>query len=263
MAIVRSPRRANLRRRRLGGVRKYKKRYAKPRAMAVAQAALQAVKKLEKTTVAYKWFAKATNQDLAVNAMADKNSGEAFRCELTNTNGFSAIWNTGGLHGNGAFLNYMKGTYEIHHDNIQSEEETCNYTVMIWRPKKNMDQIWFQDGDLNAQCIYRDQPGQVYLNPQLCHVLYRKHFTLTMGGTSPGTAGESRRYGKFYVPYNKYIRFRNQIGTGGDKTDVYPATLQDRVFFSIWTDNTGADLEYPRLNFSALQKWKDSDVNDD
>ena len=89
--------------------------------------------------------------------------------------------------------------------------------------------------------------GQAYLDPRVIKVLYYKHFTLTMGGTSPGTAGEMTKYGRYYIPVDKVIRLTGPTTTGV-RTSGSPQNEQDKIYFGVWTDNTTADTENPRIN---------------
>lgn len=227
-----------------------KKYRTKRTAMSIAKRALTLAKRTYGATTEVKYMALPLQQDIANTVNTWQSSLYAELTNLASPN--VPIFGTDGPIGNKTFLKYIKGTWEIHSDNIQSEEETINYTVSVVRPRKDWDLSTSQD-----PCqVYQ---GQVFWDPRRIEVLYQKHFTLTMGGTSPGTAGESRRYGRFFIPVNRMLRF-STWGATGRQTGT-PVDQQQRIYMVVHTDNTSVDLESGRLNAHIISAYLDADVN--
>lgn len=236
----------------------YSRKNTKPRrknrtkrsAMSIAKRALTLAKKTSAATTETKYLALPLQQDIANTTNTWLSS---LWVELTNIAAPQApCFGTDAPTGNKSFLKYIKGFWEIHSDNVNNEEETINYTVSIVRPRKNWDGL----SATNPCEVYQ---GQVFWDPRRMEVLYQKHFTLTMGGTSPGTAGESRKYGRFFLPVNRMIRYTTQ-GVTGRQSGV-PADDQSRIYMTVHTDNTSVDTESGRFNGHVLSCYLDSDVN--
>lgn len=231
---------------------KRRRSYKKSSAMAVAKSALRRVKALTASTQETKFLSYNLAADLVNNGSG---YGSAIFHELTSLNGKTALFNSDPVTGNKVYMKGVKGTWEIHMDNVNNEEETCNFTVAVIQPKSEADSLQWASHISTIQ-------GQTYFDPRIFKIHYYKHFTRTMGGTSPGTAGEMLRWGKFYVPMNKLVRFVSE-GVSGAQTggDAYPSSVQDRYFFCVFTDNTAVDTESPRINFRTMTICRDADVN--
>lgn len=226
--------------------------------LALARRALKVATQVANASTETKYFSLQSLADLA-------GSGgflsDAYNLELTNTAGYTPIFGTDHLHGNKAFLKYIKGTWDIHMDNVNNEEETVNFTVAVVKLRQDVDASLFLAAGAPALSSHVSSiQGQAYYDPRFFKVCYYKHFTLTMGGTSPGTAGECRRYGKFFIPVRKMIRFTRAAHVG-DQNNTYPASAQDRYWFVVHTDNSSADTESPRMNARFMTVYRDSDTN--
>lgn len=236
---------------RLGGKRKVVRKRASTSALAVAKKALKLAGNLAKTTQETKYLSYSSAGDLNNNGAGWW--GSAVYKQLTDTGSTTPLFNSDPLTGNKAYLKGAKVTWEIHMDNANNEEETCNFTVACVRPRADADNLTLSDHVSTIQ-------GQTYFDPRIFKILYYKHFTRTMGGTSPGTAGEMLRHGSFYVPINKMVRFMNE-GAAGAQSATQPSSWQDRVYFLVFTDNTSVDTESPRINYRTMLIAKDVDAN--
>lgn len=174
---------------------------------------------------------------------------------FNDTNG-SLVGNGTGVVGNKYYDRYIKGKWEIHMDNVNNEEETVNFTVAVVSFKSDADSTVFNQNVQNALITHSSRSnGQCYFDPRFIKVHYYKHFARTMGGTSPGTAGESLRWGSFKILRNKMIRTLRPSQLSASS----PVSLQDQLYFCVCTDNTSADLENPRMNAHFLRCIKDND----
>lgn len=228
-----------------------KRVYGKSSALTVAKQALTIAKKTMMSATETKYLSRVDDTDLAgVGALYDA----AYSFQVTDLSGFSPIFGTDGVTGNKSLLKYIKAYWEVHMDNINNEEETVNLTLVVWKPRADFDQL----SSSTTPVVYTAN-GQPFFNPRLVKVLHKRYFTLTMGGTSPGTAGESRKYGQFYIPVNKMIRYSPQ-GLTGQQTGI-PSSNQDRIYISWYTDNSATDTESPRLNMHTMTCYRDTDVN--
>lgn len=228
-----------------GGVRK------RSTALTMAKKALRQVKQLASSTQETKFLSYASQADLV-------NNGAGYGCallrELTSTAGTTPLFNSDPVTGNKAYFKGAKVTWEIHMDNLNNEEETCNFTVAVIKPKSEADGLNYLNDHVSVI------QGQTYFDPRMFSIVYYKHFTLTMGGTSPGTAGEMLKSGSFYVPMNKLVRFTSQ-GVAGSISST-PSSVQDKYFFVVYTDNVATDgLESPRINYRSMLIVRDVDAN--
>lgn len=253
MALARRSnfRRRSTTRRSRRGTRRTTKRSS---AMPLARRALRLAKRIANASTETKYFSLQSITDLAGTGGFLRDS---YNLELTDTAGYTPIFNGRPLTGNKAYLKYLRGTWDIHMDNVNNEEETVNFTVSVIKLKSDGDYNLF--GNLLSGHVSTIQ-GQAYFDPRFFKVVYQKRFTLTMGGTSPGTAGESRRFGKFFIPVKKMIRFR-QEGVAGAINASVPMSAQDRYWFCVHTDNSAVDTESPRLNAHFMACWLDEDHN--
>lgn len=227
-------------------------------ALAVAKQALNLAKQSHNATVETKYLSFNANSDVTITGASAYGSA-AINTQLVSASTFTPLFGAGYLSGNKSFLKYIKGTWEIHMDNVNNEEETVNFTVAVVRPKSDFDNT------ISSSAHISTLQGQTYYDPRIWKVLYYKHFTLTMGGTSPGTAGESRKYGSFYIPVNKMIRWDPQnydLLGGGDtvRAGGNPMSYQDQIRFLVHTDNTTVDTEAPRINYRIMAVYKDNDL---
>lgn len=221
------------------------------RALAVANRALALAKRTMMSTSETKYLSRVDDTDLAgVGALFDA----AYSFQVTDLSGLTPRFGTDGVTGNKTFLKYIKAYWEVHMDNVNNEEETVNLTLLVWKPRADFDNL----STTTTPIVYTAN-GQPFMNPRLVQVLHKRYFTLTMGGTSPGTAGESRRFGQFYIPVNKMIRHETQGLTG--QVVSAPASFQDRYYVSWYTDNTATDTESPRLNMHTIACYRDVDLN--
>lgn len=228
---------------------------SKGSALGVAKKALKLASQVANATTEIKYLSYSSTSDVAGTG-GFLNS--AIARELTDTQGTTALFMADGLTGNKAFLKYLKGTWEIHMDSpVNNEEESCNFSVAVVKFKQDADLISVSGTASNHVSVIQ---GQTYFDPRMIKVLYYKHFTLTMGGTSPGTSGQMLKKGQFYIPVNKMIRL-TQEGVAGQQTLSSTMSLQDRYYFLVYTDNTSADLENPRINFRTLSVFRDNDIN--
>lgn len=228
--------------------RVYRKR--KSSALSVAKRALSLAKKTMMASTETKYLSAQMDTDIAGTAGL---WGSATSLQLTDLSVFSPVFNTDGITGNKAYCKYIRGRWEIHMDNLNNEEETVNLTVAVVKARSDFDSL------LSASDVVAVNNGIPFFNPRLVKLCYYKHWTRTMGGTSPGTAGESIAKGQFFIPVNKMFRFSTQGGTGQQTSQ--PSSQQDRYFFVVFTDNTAADTENPRMNAHFLTCYRDTDVN--
>ena len=205
-------------------------------ALVVAKQALRLAKSTASAATETKFLSYAQQADVINNGTGNF-GGAAINRLLTTTAGTTALFNSDPITGNKAFLKGHKITWEIHMDSPNNEEETVNFTVAVVSLKKQADDM-IQGGTTNEH-ISTIQ-GQTYYDPRLFKIHYYRHFTRTMGGTSPGTAGEMLRTGSCYLRVNKMIRW-TQEGATGAQTNSYPLSFQDRLYFLVHTDNTAVD----------------------
>lgn len=234
-----------------------KRMQRKPNALAVAKRALKLAGQVANGTVETKYLSYSETSDLVNNAQPFW--GSAIGRELTSLNGTTPLWNASYLTGNKAYFKGVKGTWEIHMDSLQNEEETVNFTVAVIQPKSDADRIFNASG-VSATSHISTIQGQTYFDPRYFKIHYYRHFTRTMGGVQPGTAGESLAKGSFYIPINKMVRLSNE-GATGSQSSGSPVSTQDRMYFFVSTDNSSVDLENPRINYRTLLIAKDVDFN--
>lgn len=227
----------------------------KSNALTIAKKALKLAIQTTKSTVETKYLSYSETSDLVNNAVTAW--GSAIAREVTSLASTTPLFNSDPVTGNKTYYKGIKGTWEIHMDNTNNEEETVNFTVAVVSARQDADLI-VAGGNVSSHVSTIQ--GQAYFDPRYFRLHYYKHFTRTMGGTSPGTAGEMTRTGKFYVPINKMIRLTSE-GTTGAQTNSSPVSFNDRMWFVVFTDNTSADLENPRINYRTMLICKDLDVN--
>lgn len=231
--------------------RSYRKKPAKRNALAIANKALSLAKKTMMSSTETKYLSRTDDTDLAGSAAL---FGAAYAFDATDVGTFTARFGTDSVTGNKSYLKYIKGYWDCHMDNVNNEEETVNLTLVVWRPRADFDTLQ----SVETQVCYSSN-GQPFFNPRVVKVLHKKYFTLTMGGTSPGTAGESRKFGQFYIPINRMIRWAVNGAVGASVNP--PASFQDRIYISWYTDNSAVDTESPRLNMHTLACYRDVDLN--
>lgn len=227
---------------------------SKRSAIGVAKKALKLASQVANASTEIKYLSYSEQADVAGSS---NYLNSAIARELTNTTGTTPLFMSDGLTGNKAFLKYLKGTWEIHMDNTNNEEETVNFTVAVVKFKQDADQTVYAGTITNHLSVVQ---GQTYFDPRFFKVVYYKHFTLTMGGTSPGTSGQMLKKGRFYIPVNKMIRL-SQEGVAGQQTSSTTMSAQDRFYFLVYTDNTSLDTENPRINYRTLSVFRDNDIN--
>lgn len=218
-------------------------------ALGVAKKALKLAASVANSTTEIKYLSWNAAADIYNNGSGVW--GAALNRQLTDTNNTTALFGADGLTGNKAFLKYVKGTWTI---DMANEEEACNFTVAVIKPRADFDTV---TGATHASVIQ----GQAYFDPKMWKVLYYKHFALYPGGSlSGGQGGPSCMYGKFYIPVKKMVRFVNE-GASGEQTNTSPASWQDRLYFVVYTDNAQLDAENPRINCRTLTVYRDNDIN--
>lgn len=245
----RAPKRA------VGVRRKTMRKRASTSTVAMAKKALRIAKRLQGSVEETKYLSYNDNLDLVNNGSGTW--GAAVFRQITSTAGTTPLFNSDPITGNKAYLKGAKLTWEVHMDSANNEEETCNFTVAVVKAKSEADSV-FAIGTA-GQHVSTIQ-GQTYFDPRYFKILYYKHFTRTMGGTSPGTSGEMLRWGSCYIPMNKLVRL-TQEGNPGAQTSSAPSSFQDQYFFLVFTDNTSGDLESPRINYRTMLIAKDVDAN--
>lgn len=223
-----------------------KKSYKKRKADSAVKALARKVSRLERSTHIPKYFRQQVQSDVAGNLLL-------FR--LNDPSQWTSIFNSSALSGKRAIHKYMDINWEIHCDSANNEEETTNHTLIVCQPSKWNDSTAVDASNLGTADYYVYQ-GQARMNPLRWKVLYRKHFTITMGGTAPGTAGESRKYGRMLLRTNKLLFNTGSSGLSGQTLEKN----QDRIFFLWFTDNTTADTESPRINASVVHRVDDDDT---
>lgn len=225
-------------------------------ALVVAKQALRLAKSNAAAATETKFLSYAQQADVINNGVGNFGNAAISR-QLTNLSGTTALFNSDPITGNKAYLKGHKITWEIHMDNLNNEEETVNFTVAVVSLKKQSDDM-IQNTTTNEHVSTIQ--GQTYYDPRYFKIHYYKHFTRTMGGTSPGTAGESTKTGSCYIRVNKMIRW-TQEGVSGAQTTSGPLSFQDRLYFLVHTDNTSADSENPRINYRVMSIYRDVDLN--
>lgn len=235
-----------------GKGRMYRKKrvYRKSSAIGVAKKALKLATKVANASTETKYLSYAVQTDLAGSGGT---FNDAFNRQLTSTAGTTVLFNSDPLQGNKSYLKYIKGTWEIHMDNVNNEEETVNFTVAVIKFRQDADNMTSTNHVSTIQ-------GQAYYDPRYCKLLYYKHFCLTGGGVQPAVTGPWVKTGHFYIPVKKMIRWANEGGAGG-QTSTTPMSEQDKIYFIVHTDNTSADLENPRMNLRTLSVYLDNDIN--
>lgn len=228
---------------------------SKSNALTIAKKALKLVTQTTKATVETKYLSFNDALDLVNNAVTAW--GSCLAREITSLAGTTPLFNSDPITGNKVYLKGVKGLWEIHMDNINNEEETCNFTVAVVSARQDADTI-VANGNVSSHVSTIQ--GQTFFDPRYFRIHYYKHFTRTMGGTSPGTAGEMLKHGKFYIPINKMVRLTSE-GTTGSQTNSSPVSFNDRMWFVVFTDNTAADTESPRINYRTMLIAKDVDIN--
>lgn len=233
--------------------RTYKKRASS--ALTVARKALSLARKTKQATVVEKYFTRVFDQDLAQTAIAT---------DLTSISNYTQIFcpagsstNNSGIVGNSFRIKSFKLFFDIHMDNLNSEEETCNYTIAVVRPTKQFDEA-ISGGIVGQGFWYNTAAGQVVFDKRYLQVVRQKYFSLTMGGTTPGTSGESRKYFTWNIPVNRMVTKINSRMLAGDNWTT-PANVQDRYYLIVVTDNSTADTENPRGNITSFMTIEDQD----
>ena len=237
------------------GKRTMRKRMSrKSSALTVAKKALSLARKTMMSSTETKYYGLNIDTDVAGSSSF---LTSAFAYNLSDPNNYTQnLFGSDGVTGNKAYLKYIRGNWEYHMDNLNNEEETVNVTVVIWRPRSDFDQQFAVAGGSRIVAVANGIP---YFDPRKVQVLYYKHTTRTMGGTSPGTAGESIATGKFFIPVNRLIRFINQ-GSTGEMLSA-PSSFQDQIWLTVYTDNSAIDTESPRMNAFVMSCWRDTDTN--
>lgn len=203
----------------------------------------QQVKQIKAASTVTKYFAMAGDTDVA---------SQTNIANLIDVSNWSPIFDSAPIEGDKFFHRYMEIIWEAHCDNLNNEEETTNHTILVVQPTRNMETGSYPTG---ADIFTTN--GQARVNPQRWKTIYRKHFVLTMGGTSPGTAGESAKSGKIFIRTN-----RNMVRTPGfGNSPGLPNDSSSRYFLLWVTDNTSADTENPRMNWSVIHSILDNDNN--
>lgn len=252
MAFRRSP----LRRRRMPLRRRANRPYRrKANALTVAKQALKLAKRTSFATTVEKYFTRVYDQDIAQTALVSDISSISNYTQIFAPAGSTTT--NSGIIGNSFFLKSFKLFFDFHMDNANNEEETCNFSVAIVKPTKHFDEGISGTVVENA-LWYNTGAGQVVFDKRYLTVVRQKYFSLTMGGTSPGTAGESRKYFTWNIPVNKMVTKINSRMTGGTSW-TSPASLQDRYYIVVVSDNTTADTENPRMNCTVLMTIRDQD----
>lgn len=263
-----------------GRRRRYRRKYGRRmrgRRTSMAKKAFRLAKRIANHTEETKYFRRSLDTDLVSGGGAGIVGGGigsvkyAALVELTDlsaySNAFPGVY--GGLNqatqGNKIYFKRATAKWEIHMDNTNNEEETCNFTVAVVSVKRDLDGAivaYSDDANWNSKnailgalndVTTSPADGQVIFDPRFVKVHYYRHFTRTMGGTSPGTAGESTRYGRFKIPINKMMRY--------NRTQGIPCEEQERLFFAVFTDNSSLDTENPRMNATFFATIKDTDVS--
>lgn len=227
-----------------------KRVWRKSGALGVAKKALKLASQVANAATEIKYLSWNVATDLAGTGGG---FNDAYNRQLTSTTGTTPLFNSDPLQGNKSFLKYIKGTWEIHMDNVNNEEETVNFTVAVIKFRQDADSMVSSNHVSTIQ-------GQAYYDPRYCKVLYYKHFCLTGGGVQPAAVGPWVKTGRFYIPVNKMIRWANEGGTGG-QTNTQPISEQDKLYLIVHTDNTSTDLENPRMNIRTLSVFRDGDIN--
>lgn len=230
--------------------RTYKK---KSSAMVVAKKALQLAKQNANASTETKYLATTKDQDL-VNLAQTFCNGTAMYEALINA-AHTPLYNCGYLNGNKSYCKYIKGYYEIHADNVNSEEETVNYTVMVVKFKSDID---ISSSTSLSEYFFKSQ-GQVWADPRNVKVLYcRRHITSGFGSPD-APSGNPWVKGQYFIPVRKMIRWTGQNDAGVRTTGV-PMSFQDQHWLLVWTDNASTDLESPRINSTLVACYRDDDI---
>lgn len=236
--------------------RRAARRYpAKGGALAVAKRALKLAKAVSHETTSEKYFTRVFDQDIAQTAITT---------DLTSISNYTQIFapagaatNNSGIVGNSAYFKSLELFFDFHMDNLNNEEETVNLTVAVVKPTKAFDE-GISGGVISQALWYNTGAGQCVFDKRYLQVVRQKYFSLTMGGTSPGTAGESRKYFKWYIPIRKMVTKINSRMLAAD-TWTSPASVQDRYYLIVVSDNTTVDTESPRANITSLLTIRDQD----
>lgn len=231
--------------------RTYKKKTSS--AMAVAKKALQIAKQNANASTEVKYLATSKTQDVIKDSQAFCN-GTALYEALINA-AHSPVYNCGYLNGNKSYCKYLKGYYEIHADNVNAEEETINYTVMVVKFKSDID----ISASANLSEYFYKVQGQVWADPRNVKVLYsRRHITSGFGNPD-APSGNPWVRGQYFIPVRKMIRWTGQ-NDAGVRTSGVPMSFQDQHWLLVWTDNGSTDLESPRINATLMACYRDDDI---
>lgn len=236
--------------------RRSAKRYTrKSGAYSLARKALSLARKTKDATVVRKYFTRVYDQDVAQTALVSDVTSIANYTQIFAPAGSST--NNSGIVGNHFTMKRLKFFFDFHMDNANNEEETCNFTVALVAPTKHFDEA-ISGSIVEAGLWYNTGAGQCVFDTRYLRVLRQKYFSLTMGGTSPGTAGESRKYFKWNLPWNKKVVKINSRMIGATSFTT-PASVQDRIYLVVISDNTTVDTESPRMNATVLMEIEDQD----
>lgn len=235
--------------RKAAGKRRMQKR--KSTALGVAKKALKLASQVAKGATETKYLSYSSVSDIAGTG---GNMNSAIFREMTSTASTTPLFDSDGLSGNKAFLKYLKGTWEI---NMNNEEEPVNFTVVCYKLRPDCETV-----DSTMSSHVSTIQGQAYFDPRFIKVLYYKHFAMYPGGSlaTDRSGGPVVRTGSFFIPVNKMIRFTGQ-GEAGQQTNDSPLSAQDRIYFAVYTDNTSAEAENPRINYRILSCWRGTDIN--
>lgn len=240
------------------------------RAPSLAKKAFRLARRIAKHSEETKYCRIGLAADIAAPVVPTADNKLALLHSMSNiTNGYSWLFKQdpagsaySSLVGNKYFHKATSLKWDIHLDNINNEEETCNFTVAVVSFKGQADQTIAMHGEAHAINYHTDvYQGQAFFDPRYLKIHYYKYFTLTMGGVSPGTGSPaSRRYGSAKIKINKMCRRINNAENTSIGVEGQPTNYQDRLYFVVATDNNGVDLESPRINYSVVHTIKETDL---
>lgn len=235
------------------GVSKFNYTAKRGNVLSIAKKALALAKQTANASTETKYLATTKDQDLVNLAQAFCN-GTAMYEALINA-AHTPLYNCGYLNGNKSYCKYIKGYYEIHADNVNAEEETVNYTVMVVKFKSDID----ISSSANLSEYFFKSQGQVWADPRNVKVLYcRRHITSGFGNAD-SPSGNPWVKGQYFIPVRKMIRWTGQNDAGVRTTGV-PMSFQDQHWLLVWTDNASTDLESPRINSTLVACYRDDDI---
>lgn len=243
--------------------RRYRRRYVRrlsKRTSVVAKKALRLATRLASHTEETKCFRRGVTADIINNGAGDgfaiwENVSAILNTDVILFNGDGGLPQF--IHGNKYYHKRSLVRWEIHLDNTNNEEETVNFTVALLSFKRDADNTIATTNYKSAMGKFTDRfQGQAFFDPRFVKIHKYKHFTLTMGGTSPGTSGQMLKRGCFTINRNKMVRRANALADNG----AYPTDFQELLFFVVLTDNVSTDLENPRINYTVVNTIKDTDL---